>query len=156
MPKDLRGLGNIWQEMMTLHQSRDIHFALDSGALQHWLKDVAVLVERDDAFVLQVSHDDVLFGFGVGWIAHNSPIYRQRQIGFVSEFAVAKEHQGQGSGSALFLGVKKWFHERKVDEFHLSTAAWNEDARQFWEAKGGKALLVHYIFDSSNQEICDE
>ena len=86
----------------------------------------------------------------MGWIARNPKVYLAREVGFLSEVAVAMSMQRRGVGTALVQEARRWFRVRGIDEMQLSTAVWNEPARRFWEAAGGVPLLVRYRFDTDD------
>lgn len=145
---DLWELAQIWSELMSLHEGRDEHFALAPDGLQRWMQMAEEMLDRDDAFLFKAEHQGRLVGFCLGWVAHNPPIYRAQEVGFVSEVAVVQSQRRRGVGSALIGEARRWFRERGLREFQLSTAVWNEEARRFWEAVGGEPLLVRYRFDA--------
>ena len=60
---------------------------------------------------------------------------------------MAKSAQRHGVGRALMVASQRWFKDRRLTEYQLSTAVWNEPARAFWQAMGGQPLLVRYRFD---------
>ena len=144
---DLNTLQKIWLELMHMHENNDRSFALAADGLQKWLQMAEDMLDRDDTFVFTALEGSHAVGFCLGWIARNPPIYRLTDVGFISEVAVAKEAQRRGVGSALIAAARRWFLERRLTEFQLSTAVWNEPARRFWESIGGEALLVRYRFD---------
>ena len=143
---DLAELGPIWLEMMQTHALRDASFTLAQNCLPRWKEMTQELLARSDAFVLVASEGPSLVGFCLGWVARNPPIYAHSEVGFISEMAVAQANQRRGIGRQLLAAARTWFHARRLLDFQLSTAIWNQDARQFWESCGGRALLVRYQF----------
>lgn len=145
---DISVLGPIWLEFMQSHERADDRFALSDNALYRWEAMVREMIERDDTFVLIAEGgDDRPLGFCVGWVARNPPIYRAAEVGFVSEIAVREQARRRGVGRALMRHAIHWFRERRLCEFQLSTAVWNEGARRFWEELGGEPFLVRYRFE---------
>lgn len=134
-----------------MHESSDASFALARDALTRWQQMVEDMLDRDDTFVFTAARSGERYaqplGFCLGWVARNPPIYKVHEVGFISEIAVAKAAQRQGVGRALMQACQRWFKDRRLTEYQLSTAVWNEPARAFWQAMGGKALLVRYRFD---------
>lgn len=145
---DLPELGQIWLELMALHEQEDDHFRLAPDALMRWMQMADDMIARDDAFLLNALLDGRPAGFCLGWVAHNPPIYATERVGFVSEVAVVRWAQRQGLGRELIRHARRWFAQQGLDEFQLSTAVWNEPARRFWESIGGAPLLVRYRFDT--------
>ena len=145
---DLVVLGGIWQELMTLHEERDHHFALAPDALRRWREMAEEMLLRGDAFVFKATFAGTTVGFCLGWVAVNPAIYRRSEVGFISEIAVRRRWQRHGVGRALVAQARRWFHAHGLDEFQLSTAIWNDAAHHFWEKVGGKRLLVRYRFDT--------
>ena len=145
---DLPRLGAIWLELMRLHQDTDPHFAMAGDALARWMAMAEEMLARDDAFLFKADVQGTPSGFCLGWVASNPPIYRTPEIGFLSEVAVTRAARRRGIGSALVGAARRWFRERGLAEFQLSTAVWNTTAREFWRAIGGEELLVRYRFDT--------
>lgn len=143
---DIPVLSEIWMELMDLHEASDARFALAPDAEERWRALAEDMLGREDGFLLAAYRGDQPLGFCLGWIARNPPIYRVPEIGFVSEIAVARTAQRQGVGRALVEEAIRFFEDRGVSEFQLSTAAWNEDAKAFWRALGGQILLHRYQF----------
>ena len=146
---DLPTLKKIWLELMHMHESNDTNFALAKDGVQKWAQMTDDMLERDDTFVLVAvrSTPATVAGFCLGWVARNPPIYRVSEVGFVSEIAVTKTAQRSGAGRALIEASRRWFADRNLVEFQLSTAVWNESAQKFWRSVGGAPLLVRYRFD---------
>ena len=144
---DLAELGTIWMEMMGSHARRDPSFALAADCLPRWQEMTQDLLGRNDAFVLVATRGTMLTGFCLGWVARNPPIYAVPEVGFISEMAVARRLQRQGIGRALMAAAQRWFHARRLTEYQLSTAIWNQEARDFWTACGGQPLLLRYRFE---------
>jgi ribosomal protein S18 acetylase RimI-like enzyme len=143
---DLAALSKIWMELMQMHQTNDARFTLASEPLARWRSLAEDMLSRQDGFVLAAERDASLVGFCLGWVAYNPPIYELREVGFISELAVAKSAQRRGVGTALVDAAAAWFRDRGLEEFQLSTAVWNEPARAFWRRLGGEELLVRYRF----------
>lgn len=147
VPRDLPRLGGIWLELMRMHQESDPSFAMAGDALGRWLAMAEDMLARDDAFLFKAEVAGAPAGFCLGWVACNPPIYRTAEIGFISEVAVTRAARRRGIGTALVGAARRWFADRGLREFQLSTAVWNTTARAFWETVGGHPLLVRYRFD---------
>lgn len=144
---DLAALSVIWLELMQMHQTSDARFTLASDPLARWRSLAEDMLSRQDGFLLAAERAGTLLGFCLGWVAYNPPIYALREVGFISEIAVARSAQRRGIGTALVDAAGDWFGERGLTEFQLSTAVWNAPARAFWDKLGGEELLVRYRFD---------
>ena len=151
-PSDLPVLGGVWRELMQMHEGADDRFALAADALERWHTLAQEMIFRDDGFLLSASIDGRLVGFCLGWVARTPPIYETKEVGFISEIAVTVSARRRGIGSALVDGARRWFAQKGLTEFQLSTAVWNESARGFWEAIGGHPLLVRYQFEIEQGE----
>jgi GNAT superfamily N-acetyltransferase len=145
--EDLAALKKVWLELMHMHEQNDVSFALARDASQRWQQMADDMLDRDDTFVFAAVRDHTVLGFCLGWVARNPPIYKVSEVGFISEIAVAKAAQRQGVGKALMAASHRWFAERRLTEYQLSTAVWNDKARAFWLASGGQELLIRYRFD---------
>lgn len=144
---DLAGLSDIWLQLMQMHESADLAFMLAEDGLAQWQHMVRGLVDRDDTFVFVALKQTVPVGFCLGWIARNPPIYALRDVGFLSEIAVAQAFRQQGIGQGLIACARQWFARHKLLEFQLSTAVWNHTAQSFWARTGGMPMLLRYRFD---------
>lgn len=145
--EDLASLSDIWLQLMQMHETSDLAFMLAEDGLVQWQRMVRDLVDRDDTFVFVALKQAVPIGFCLGWIARNPPIYALRDVGFVSEIAVAQAFRKQGVGQSLIARARKWFAKHKLLEFQLSTAVWNHTAQSFWARTGGMPMLLRYRFE---------
>lgn len=144
---DIGQLTDVWLQLMDMHQAQDMAFTLADDGLVQWQQMAYDMLDREDTFVFVAQSGAELVGFCLGWIARNPPIYAVSDVGFISEIAVAKTHQGRGMGKALVAAARRWFSRRHLLEFQLSTAVWNQNAQEFWQSVGGAPLLVRYRFD---------
>jgi len=145
-PQDIPQLAQIWLQMMTSHERRDARFALAGDGLERWRVLAADMI-ADSAGFLMAAHEhgsDSLVGFCLGWVARNAPIYRQDEIGFISEIAVDESFRRCGVAKALVQSAQQWFRQRNLEEFQLSAAVWNEPADGFWRAVGAEPLMTRY------------
>lgn len=145
-PADVAALAVIWQDMMAEHAGRDSGFALARDALDQWRMSAAEMAERPDAFLAVARLDNEPAGFCIGWIALNPAIYSCKEIGFVSEVAVAPWARRRGVGRELIAHARRWFRAHGLNEFQLATAVWNDSAQAFWRSVGGQPFLVRYRF----------
>lgn len=145
---EVPALGEVWLELMRLHENHDVRFALSPDALGRWHALAEEMIGREDGFVFVAEIGPQIVGFCLGWLARNPPIYRVADVGFVSEIAVRRPWRRRGVGRALMDEARRWFAQRDLKEFQLSTAVWNEGAQAFWRSLGGAPLLVRYRFET--------
>ena len=131
---------------MQMHEETDASFALAADGLERWEEMVLDLMGRQDTFVIVAELDRRVVGFCLGWVARNPNIYKVSEVGFISEIAVVSGARRQGVGRSLIAAARAWFQTHELDHFQLSTAVWNLEAQRFWEAVGGRPLLVRYSF----------
>ncbi len=144
---DAAVLKQIWLQFMQMHEQTDASFALADDGLQRWEEMVLDLMGRQDTFVMVAELNRCVVGFCLGWVARNPNIYKVAEVGFISEIAVVPEARRQGVGRSLIAAARTWFQAHELDHFQLSTAVWNTEAQKFWEAVGGRPLLVRFSFN---------
>lgn len=132
----------LWHDMMAEHARQDAAFALAEDAPQVWQTALWELMARQDSFVFVVP----LLGFCCGWVARHPAIYAAREVGLLSEICVSRNARRQGVGRALVLAAQAWFSARDVDDFQLATAIFNGPGQKFFEAMGGRPILMRYHF----------
>jgi GNAT superfamily N-acetyltransferase len=147
---DVPALFPLWRDMMRSHRAYDAAFSLATDAADSWRQATGDMVARHDSFVLLAEQGAGAVGFITGWIAYNPPIYEARVVGLISEIAVCRHARHRGVGRSLVAAARAWFLARELGEFQLSTAIRNAGARAFWQAQGGKPLLVRYRFDTAS------
>jgi len=91
--------------------------------------------------VLEHFHGDTILvadtekGLG-GFIVFRSALWGESDHGYIVEFAVASELQGQGVGSQLLDAAEKALKKRGVTEIELVDVNTNADACEFYKHRG--------------------
>ncbi len=143
--QDVSWMLPLWTAMMEGHAARDGAFTLTDDAPHIWQQSIWDLMARQDSFVFVVPTS----GFCCGWVSRHPAIYAQREVGLLSEICVGEGARRRGVGRSLMEAAKAWFLARDVDDFQLATAAFNKRGQRFFEALGGRPILLRYHFDLS-------
>ncbi len=82
-----------------------------------------------------VSNSNIV-GFVVGQILDNAPFLSPDKFGYGAIMVVARDHQRQGIGDALWKATKDWFSRKGIVEVQTFTECGNVSAETFWENRG--------------------
>lgn len=143
-PADAAVIARLWQALT------DEHVALDPrlpgaapGAAQRYAE--RLLERRDDpytrTFVAEV--DGEVIGYVLGAVLDLHPdLFDYVESGFIADIYVAPAYRRRGIARRLFETITAWFAEQGVTQTEWQVAAANEVGLRFWEAVGGRPLMV--------------
>lgn len=100
---------------------------------------------NDDNFNIIVAESDGnIIGYVMGWIANRPPIYKIRNVGYLSNIFVDDSKRNSGIGKNLFNEIEKWFRNKNVEYVEIKSDARNIDTINKFRNYGFKDLSITF------------
>jgi GNAT superfamily N-acetyltransferase len=152
--RDQDVITGLWQALS------DYHVALDPrlpgttiGAAQRYAQR---LIERlDDPFTraLVAEVDGRVVGYILGAVLDLHPdLFEHVDSGFIADIFVDPAYRQRGIARQLVQALNHWFVEQGVKQVEWQVAATNAQGIQFWEAMGGKPLMIRMRLDINDAD----
>ncbi len=144
MPHDEAAIARLWQALSDYHVELDARMPVPTpGAAGRY---AGRLVERRDdpftrAFVAEV--DGQVVGYILGAVIDLHPdLFDYVASGFIADVFVDATYRRRGIARRLVDTLNAWFAGQGVRHTELQVAAENPGAIRFWEAVGGKSMII--------------
>lgn len=141
---DIDAIARLWLELVAYH--REIDPDLPSATPNGGARYARRLMDRLDdptTRVLVAESDGEVVGYVLGMVVDLVPeMFSQSASGFLADIYVAAARRRHGVGRALVDHLTMWFREQGLSYFEWHVAARNEDAVKFWQAVGGRSVLL--------------
>jgi GNAT superfamily N-acetyltransferase len=141
---DVETIVAMWRELMTLHGALDPRFAIAPDGENIYKRHIEEMLRSRDGRVLlaEAIESGEAVGYMQGELLPRSGIAPPGLYGLISDVFVRDNWRQRGVGRALFVEMRRWFVERKVQTMQLYVAAANPDAQAFWESVGMRPYMV--------------
>jgi GNAT superfamily N-acetyltransferase len=152
--EDMGAIARLWTELVHFHRAIDTRLPppAPDGARRYAER----LEDRlDDRFsrVLVAEQDGMIVGYVFGMVVDlMSDLFVHEACGFIADIYVADAHRQMGVGRALVGALTEWFAERGAQYYEWHVADRNHEAKAFWQALGGEAVLVRMRHTITGQE----
>ncbi|MGD9962540.1 MAG: N-acetyltransferase family protein, partial [Thermoplasmata archaeon] len=139
---DLGDITDLWEQMAEHHSRLSHHFTLAEDGKDKYSKYLArKFSEKSTKLVVATSGPKVV-GFMLCLLSPNTPVFRERTVGVVSDVYVRPEFRMKGVAREMLKSGLRWFHKNKVSSVQLSVAAENFAARSAWGQLGFKPHMI--------------
>ena len=135
------GIVEVWKEFMDFHRDIDPHWTRAEDGHVHFDKRVRELMASEDALVLVALQAGQIVAYSLSEIRRNPPVMARETFGYISDMAVAANHQRRGAGGQMLTWIQEWFTSRDVDRIELGVASRNEVGYSFWRKLGFRDFM---------------
>lgn len=148
-PADIDAVAHLWESLVEHHRALDgdLPPAAPNGAQRYARR----LIDRlDDPMtrVLIAELDGRVVGYVLGVIVDLAPeMFAQEASGFLADIYVEQDVRGQGVGRALVDDLSAWFRSHGLRYFEWHVAAHNDAGIAFWQAMGGRSVMLRMRAD---------
>jgi GNAT superfamily N-acetyltransferase len=146
---DADAIGVLWGQLVEHHRRLDpaLPRAADDGEARYADR-ICDSLSDSYARAIVAEHDGDVIGFVLGMIIDLVPVtFEPEMTGFLADIFVTPAYRGYGVGRTLVDALGEWFCSRGVETMEWYVAARNEDARAFWQAVGGRDVMVRMRVD---------
>ena len=142
---DAPSVARMWERLVSYHRAldNDLPPATPDGAKRY----ARSLAERVDdshtcTFVAEVP-DGPVIGYVLGVVVDLAPeMFEQEPSGFLADIYVEDDYRHAGVGRALVDALSDWFSGHGLRYFEWHVASRNADGLKFWQALGGRDVMV--------------
>jgi len=141
---DAQAIGELWEKLVAYHHALDprLPTASDGGAALYARRVQDRIDDTHTRFIV-AERDGVIVGYVLGVIVDMVPeMFRPQVGGFLADIFVEETMRGHGIGRRLVEALTDWFHTRGVQHMEWYVAAHNDAGRKFWDAVGGKDIVI--------------
>ncbi len=141
---DAEPIGQLWVKLAKYHAALDPDLPRPaSNGAQLYARRIANRIDDSYTHTLVAEHDGVVVGYALGVLIDFVPeMFEAERGGFLADIYVEEPYRRQGVGRALVDALMSWFREHGARYFELYVAERNADGRAFWEAVGGRSLML--------------
>lgn len=142
--EDADAIARMWEDLVRYHQMIDeaLPAATHNGGAMY-AKRLTDRLDDTHTRVLVAEIDGQVIGYVLGVIVDLVPeIFVQEYSGFLADIYVEEAYRGKGVGRALVDALRDWFRQRSVRYFEWNVAARNAAGRAFWNAMGGRDMMI--------------
>jgi GNAT superfamily N-acetyltransferase len=138
---DLNSIGNLWQEFMDFHKSRDPHFSRSTDGHDRFKEFINGHMNSETWCVLVAERDGEPVGYCLATLAKYPPVFENRDYGTVFDLAVTERYRRNGIGERLYDTVQMWFADYGVHRIEVRVVVLNETSTAFWRKMGFKPYV---------------
>lgn len=142
--EDAAAIARLWQALTDEHVALDPQLpGATPGAAERYAE--RLLERRDDPFTrtFVAETGGVVVGYVLGAILDLHPdLFDYVESGFIADIYVEPAYRRRGIARRLFETMTRWFAEQGVTQTEWQVSAVNLDGLRFWEAVGGKPIMV--------------
>lgn len=126
----------LWQKLAKLHVESSDWYELQDNAVEVEFEHLKEFMQKEDSLVLVAEDGGELIAFLSASVKDRPPIYKESEIGEISNIFVSKAYRRDRLGSSLVVEAEKWFREKDIELVRTSAGEVNELAQEFWNSIG--------------------
>lgn len=137
---DYDNLMEIFNEVYHMHYEnrKDIYVKIDDPFPKEYFDEL--LKNEDTRIFLVEDNQEELVGYSIVQITttRKIPVYVQKKLVYIDDFAVKSKYQKKGIGKLLFNHIEGHAERNGVESIQLNVWEFNEKAIKFYESMGMK------------------
>ncbi|MFH1851246.1 MAG: GNAT family N-acetyltransferase [Candidatus Neomarinimicrobiota bacterium] len=133
---DLTAIVKLWIEFTDYHSAMDRYFSRSENGHNNFSDYVQKNLSSNRSRILVAQFKGMVIGYCIGTMAERSPVFKNRDYGYIQDLIITRSYRGQGGGQSLINELVKWFKSKGVTRLELDIHAKNEVARNFWMNNG--------------------
>ena len=129
------------------HEELSDQFALAWDGKRKWAKYLEERFSEISTKLIVAEEEGEIVGFMLCLLSPNTPVYKDRKIGVVSDVYVLEVRRRTGVTKSMLNRAIKWFEKNKVRSIQLGVASDNLEARAAWRQMGFEPYIIYNRLD---------
>jgi ribosomal protein S18 acetylase RimI-like enzyme len=147
---DLEAVDGLWEQLARHHEQLSDRFSLSSDSKKKWSKYLREKFAEISTKLIVAEEEGDIVAFMLCLLEPNTPVYRERKIGVISDVYVKQERRRKGLAKKMLDIAVEWFKKNKVVTVRLNVAADNLEARAAWRMIGFEPVMIDKRLDLEN------
>ncbi|MCU0476188.1 MAG: GNAT family N-acetyltransferase [Anaerolineae bacterium] len=150
---DAEAIGQMWERLVAYHHALDPALPPAArGGGKVYAKRILQRLNDPLTRILVAQSDEQLVGYVLAVIVDIIPdMFVQENSGFLADIYVEDTHRRHGVGRGLVAAIQAWLTENHIASMEWHVAHNNTAGRAFWEAVGGRGVLIRMRADLTEQ-----
>jgi ribosomal protein S18 acetylase RimI-like enzyme len=144
---DLEGVDDLWEQLAKHHEGLSDKFSLALDSKKRWSKYLREKFAEISTKLIVAEEEGEMVAFMLCLLEPNTPVYKERKIGVISDVYVKQERRRKGLAKKMLDVAAAWFLKNKVRTVRLNVAADNLEARAAWRMIGFEPLMIDKRLD---------
>jgi ribosomal protein S18 acetylase RimI-like enzyme len=144
---DIGSVVELWGMLARHHEDISNDFTLAWNGKRKWAKYLAEKFDDISTKLIVAEEDGKVVGFMLCLLSPNTPVFKERKIGVISDVFVLEERRRRGVTKKMLDVAIKWFRKNKVRSVRLGVANDNLEARAVWRRMGFEPYMIYKRLD---------
>ena len=144
---DLNDVVSLWGMLAQHHEELSDQFALAWDGKRKWSRYLEERFSEISTKLIVAEEEGEIVGFMLCLLAPNTPVFKDRKIGIISDVYVLEERRRKGVTKSMLNRAVKWFEKNKVRSIQLGVAHDNFEARAAWRQVGFEPYMIYKRLD---------
>lgn len=144
---DLNDVVGLWEMLARHHEELSDQFALAWDGKRKWSKYLREKFSEISTKLIVAEEDGEIVGFMLCLLSPNTPVFKDRKIGIISDVFVLEERRRKGVAKNMLNRAIAWFEKNKVRSVQLGVAHDNFEARAAWRQVGFEPYIIYKRLD---------
>ena len=132
------------------HARLSDRFSLALDGKRRWSRYLREKFSEISTKLVVAEENGRIVGFMLCLLEPNTPVYKEKKIGVISDVYVKEERRRKGLAKKMFDFAVKWLKKNKVRTVRLNVAADNLEARAVWRMLGFEPFIIDKRLDLSD------
>lgn len=138
---------DLWGMLARHHEDISDDFTLAWNGKRKWAKYIEEKFNEISTKLIVAEEDGKVVGFMLCLLSPNTPVFKERKIGVISDVFVLEQRRRKGVTKKMLDVAIKWFKKNKVRSVRLGVANANLEARAVWRRMGFEPYMIYKRLD---------
>jgi len=141
--EDLKAVVGLWEKLAEQHARLSSELRLAPDGKRKWARYLAKKFSEKSTKLIVAEEDGDIVGFMLCLLTPNTPIYKDKTIGVISDVYVNEKRRKKGVAGMMLKLALRWFAKNRASSVQLGTAYANLEARAIWNQLGFRPFYMY-------------